>query len=113
MLGKTSIPLHTKRQVQLIVSNIRKVYLNRDIRILSKSAYKYLYLCSGFIAHYNLNGFIYHYGRNCNFTAYDLIRDIEQNAQWNEWKNFHPGDDAFEYYSQKAKIYKLILKAIA
>ena len=46
----------SKRQQDLIVSNVVKAC--KDITLLNKTGYNFLYLASGFIAHYNLHGFI-------------------------------------------------------
>ena len=46
----------TERQKVLIVSNVVKAC--KDITLLNKTGYNFLYLASGFIAHYNLHGFI-------------------------------------------------------
>jgi len=71
-----------------------------NINLLSKQSYNYLYLCSGFIAHYNYHGFIAHYN-NLN----ELILDIKNNKQYNQWRNFTPNDKDYAYYMQKRDIY--------
>lgn len=40
-----------------IVNNIELVFKTGDIQKLNNPSYKFIYLLSGFIAHYNLNGF--------------------------------------------------------
>lgn len=95
----------TDRQMTLIVNNI--VRACSDIHKLNKTGYNYLYLCSGFIAHYNLHGFRQYYqtGR----TLRQII--LERRAQ-NQWLNFHVGDENYDYYHQKAEIYNLICEKI-
>jgi len=97
------IPL-TERQKSLIVSNVVKAV--RNIDSLNKTGYRYLYLCSGFIAHYDLYGFI-------DFYRYvSLKNDIVGFAGQNQWKNFRPGERDYEYYMSKADVYNRILAEI-
>jgi hypothetical protein len=95
---------YTKRQESMIVSNVLKAVDNPAK--LSKQAYKYLYLCSGFIAHYDHEGDSY-YNRSGK-----LKRDLLDNAKINQWRNFTPIDRDYEYYQSKAKIYNRIINAI-
>lgn len=94
----------TERQKALIVSNVVKACKNIDS--LNKTGYNFLYLCSGFIAHYDLYGFISHY------SDYDLKRDILSYAGQNQWKNFRPGERNYDYYMSKADVYNRILAEI-
>lgn len=94
----------TERQKALIVSNVVKACKNIDN--LNKTGYKYLYLCSGFIAHYNLYGFI------ASYTGETLKRDILSYAGQNQWKNFRPGESDYDYYMSKADVYNRILAQI-
>lgn len=96
--------LRTPRQIALIVNSFRKVFETNDIEYLSKSAYNYVYLCSGFIAHYNHAGFKAAY-ENVN----DLIDALYANEHFNQWRNFNPGDRDYAYYMEKRNIYNLIL----
>lgn len=96
---------YTEKQKTMIVNNVIKA-LN-DPAKLSKQAYKYLNLCSGFIAHYDHSGFISHYSRDGK-----LKQDIIEFASWNQWKNFSPSDRDYQYYQSKADIYNRILNAI-
>ncbi len=57
--------------VKSIVTSVEKVFKSRDIQNLSTSAYKCLYLMSGFIAHYDINGF-----RHVYKNTSDLARNI-------------------------------------
>ena len=95
----------TERQKTLIVSNVVKAVKNIDN--LNKTGYKYLYLCSGFIAHYDLYGFIAHYSDR------SLKQDILSFAGSNQWRNFRPGDTDYEYYMSKADVYSRIVQKIA
>ena len=95
---------HTERQKTLIVNNV--VRACSDITKLNGTGYKYINLCSGFIAHFNRYGFIDYYSRNS-------LRDaILTNARNNQWRNFRLGDGDYEYYMAKAEIYNRIVEAI-
>ena len=94
----------TQRQQDLIVSNVLKAV--KDIEALNKTGYNFLYLASGFIAHYSINGFKGHY------TTYSLEKDILDNARSNMWLNFHPGDRDYAYYKSKAQVYQRIIAGI-
>jgi hypothetical protein len=94
----------TERQKTLIVNNVVKAV--KDITKLNKTGYNFLYLASGFIAHYNLYGFIEH------FKDYDLKQDILNNHRQNQWLNFRPGDNDYDYYKSKADVYNRIVEAI-
>jgi hypothetical protein len=85
----------------LIVNNIVKACT--DIEYLNTTGYKFIYLASGFIAHYNLNGFKAYY------SDHSLKRDIELNAKSNMWNNFIPSDRNYDYYMSKKDIYQRIL----
>ena len=91
----------TPRQKALIVSNVLKACT--DIEKLNGTGYKYLYLCSGFIAHYNLNGFKAYYRRH------SLKDDIEANYRQNQWANFAKNDEHARYYHSRRDVYNAIL----
>lgn len=95
----------TERQKALIVSNVVKACKNIDN--LNKTGYKYINLCSGFIAHYDLYGFISAYSEPGS-----LKRDILSFAGQNQWKNFRPGERDYDYYMSKADVYNRILAQI-
>ena len=96
----------TERQKSLIVNNI--VAACKDIKKLNKTGYNFLYLCSGFIAHYNLGGFI---------SAYDypnaLVRNIMSNVRVNQWNNFSPSDPDYAYMMSKKDVYNRIVAKIS
>ena len=94
----------TERQKTLIVNNVVKACKNIDN--LNKTGYNFLYLCSGFIAHYNLYGFI------ANYTGQSLKRDIISFAGQNQWNNFRPGERDYDYYMAKKEVYNRILREI-
>lgn len=94
----------TERQKQLIVTNVVKACKNIDN--LNKTGYKFLHLCSGFIAHYDLYGFI------ANYSDGSLKRDILSFAGQNQWNNFRPGERDYEYYMAKKDVYNRILAKI-
>jgi len=94
----------TQRQQDLIVSNVLKAV--KDIEALNKTGYNFLYLASGFIAHYSINGFKGHY------TTYSLEKDILDNARSNMWLNFGPGDRDYAYYKSKAEVYQRVIAGI-
>jgi hypothetical protein len=95
----------TANQAVLIVKNV--VRACEDITKLNGTGYKFINLASGFIAHYNLNGFKDYYERN------SLKHDILANSQNNQWLNFRPGDQNYEYYQQKAAIYNRIVELLS
>ena len=96
---------YTEKQSTMIVNNVLKAI--NDPSKLSKQAYKYLYLCGGFIAHYDHQGFIYYYNRSGK-----LKQDLLDNARINQWLNFTPIDRDYQYYQSKARIYNRIINAI-
>lgn len=79
----------------------------KDIEKLSKAGYNFLYLASGFIAHYNQGGFIAHYG-----TAHNLADEILAYQDNNQWSNFHPNEKDYDYMMQKKDIYNKVCKHI-
>jgi hypothetical protein len=95
---------YTERQKSMIVSNVLKALDNPDR--LSKQSYKYLYLCSGFIAHYDHGGFISYYQRH------DLKNDLIKFKDSNQWRNFSPDDRDYQYYQSKADIYNRIIQSM-
>lgn len=94
----------TERQKTLIVNNVVKACKNIDN--LNKTGYNFLYLASGFIAHYDLYGFI------SSYTGQSLKRDIVSFAGQNQWNNFRPGERDYDYYMAKKDVYNRIVKEI-
>jgi hypothetical protein len=97
----------TERQQTLIVNNVLAAC--QDISKLNKTGYKFLYLCSGFIAHYDMYGFKGYYGSKGHKW---LMHDILDNSGANQWRNFRPGERDYEYYSSKAKVYNKIVEGL-
>jgi len=75
----------------------------KDINKLNKRGYNFLYLCSGFIAHYDINGFKAYY------SDHSLHADIDRYAKQNQWSNFKPSDRDYDYYMAKRDCYNQIL----
>jgi len=94
----------TERQKTLIVNNVVKAVKNIDN--LNKTGYNFLYLASGFIAHYDLYGFI------ASYTGQSLKQDIISFAGQNQWNNFRPGERDYDYYMAKKDVYNRILQVI-
>lgn len=93
-------PIDTKTQA-LIIKNV--IAACGNIEKLNKRGYDFLYLCSGFIAHYDLEGFKEYYRDN------SLVSDLEANYAQNQWRNFKEGEKHAEYYHSKRDIYNAIL----
>jgi len=100
----------SERQKSLIVNNVVKAC--GDINKLNKTGYKFLYLASGFIAHYNLQGFISHYDDEGFFTQANLKQSILDNASQNQWDNFSPSDQNYDYYMSKKDVYNRIIQKL-
>jgi len=92
--------IDTKTQA-LIVKNV--IAACGNIEKLNKRGYNFLYLCSGFIAHYDIEGFKEHYRDN------SLVADIEANYSQNQWRNFREGEKHAAFYHSKRDIYNAIL----
>lgn len=95
--------LKTLRQTDLIVSSIRKVFETNDINHLTKPAYNFLSLSSGFIAHYNLLGF-----RDAYANVNALKRQLAESYAANQWNNFRAGERDYDYMMQKKEIYNRV-----
>jgi len=100
-----SIQPITDKEQSLILKNV--VAACRDISKLNKRGYNFLYLASGFIAHYNLDGFKEAFG---NGAA--LRRAILANQDNNQWRNFREGERDAAYYFSKRDVYNAICAAI-
>ena len=92
----------TDIQQTRIVNNVTAAC--RDINKLNSTGYNFLYLASGFIAHYNIEGFKAHYSEPGSLQA-----DIEANARANQWHNFRKGEQHADYYHSKRDTYNAIL----
>ncbi len=94
----------TDNEKRLIVRNV--ISACKDTEKLNKRGYGFLYLCSGFIAHYNLEGF------KGVYSPYGLRADIARYKRYNQGQNFKPGDDNYDYYKSKADTYNAICEAL-
>lgn len=94
-------PLTATQQAR-IVNNVTAAC--RDITKLNSTGYGFLYLASGFIAHYNIDGFKAYYSEPGSLQA-----DIEANARANQWHNFRKGERDADYYHSKRDTYNAIL----
>ena len=95
--------IDTKTQA-LIIKNVLAACGN--IEKLNKRGYDFLYLCSGFIAHYDLEGFKDYY------RDHSLVADLEANYLQNQWRNYRTGERFAEYYHSKREIYNAILGSL-
>jgi hypothetical protein len=92
--------IDTKTQA-LIIKNVLAACGN--IEKLNKRGYNFLYLCSGFIAHYNIENFKEYY------RDHSLVADLEANYEQNQWRNYREGERFASYYHSKRDIYNAIL----
>lgn len=99
--------LLTPNQVTRIVNNVSNVINSGDITKLTKQSYRFLMLCSGFIAHYDIYGF-----QDVYQDTQELKADLLTFKENNQWKNFRVGEKNAEYYHQKRDIYNAILEKI-
>ena len=93
-------PIDLKTQA-LIIKNVLAACGN--IEKLNKRGYDFLYQCSGFIAHYDLEGFKEYY------RDHSLVADIEANHAQNQWRNYREGERFADFYHSKRDIYNAIL----
>jgi hypothetical protein len=96
-----AIQPHSPEEEQKIIRDC--VRAAGDITSMTNRAYDFLYLSSGFIAHYDKGGFMTHYEEPGS-----LKKDILYYQRDNQWGNFHPKDDNYDYYMQQKKIYNAI-----
>ena len=95
---------YTEKEKTLIIKNVLSA--SKDINKLNKRGYNFLYLASGFIAHYNLQGFIDYYKNN------SLMNDILKNKRFNQWNNFSKIDKNYLYYMGKKEVYNAICESL-
>ena len=81
-------PLSIDKQVR-IANNVAKAV--SDIDKLSKTAYNYLYLCSGFIAYNDYWGFVRHYKYSGNLRE-ELLRNVPNNQRDQPQGGLRPRD---------------------
>ena len=97
--------LLSEKQKNAIIKNC--INATQDINVLSKQGYNFLYLSSGFIAHYDINGFKFEYEEPGK-----LKQEILDYQGINQYKNFSPRDENYDYYMQKKEIYNAICDGI-
>jgi len=97
----------TANQRRNIVNCLYNVFTSGNIEFLNKPTYNFLYLASGFIAHYNLFGFRDYYS-----NVEELKNDILMNKMNNQWGNFSIRDKDYAYYMSKKDTYNAICDMI-
>ena len=95
------------KKANAIVKSIVAAAQTGDMTKLTKAAYTFIMLASGFIAHYDYFGFRAYYEDNGTFKA-----DILAFQQQNQWANFRQGERDYEYMMQKKQIYNAICQAL-
>ena len=93
----------TLKQEQAILRSFSQVFKTGNINLLTKDAYKFIMLANGFIAHYDIHGF-----RDVYKDIGDFSHAIIRNRENNQWSNFRPGDQNYEYMMQEKRIYNAI-----
>lgn len=96
---------YTEAEKLHIINAVKRAV--RDPSKLTKKAYNFLYLSSGFIAHHNKYGFISQYS-----APGKLKNAILTHHERNRWLNFTEKDKDFAYYRSKADIYNRIVEEI-
>jgi len=94
----------TESQQKNIVNNL--VAACKNIDKLNRTGYSFIYLASGFIAHYDITGF------KSFYTDYSLRDDIIRNASMNMWSNFREGDMNYAYYMSKRDVYTQVVNKL-
>lgn len=90
-----------------IYNNIKRIIETKNIDLLTKASYKFLYLTSGFIAHYDINGFKAHYSE-----VADLITNLKRSSDLRDYDRyikdgfFQKDDHSKDYYTSKSALYK-------
>lgn len=93
----------SKKQSTTIANNIVKCIKTNNMDHLTSAAYKFISICGGFIAHYNLQGFKDYYSNNI-MGFYNDILDNKTNC----WTNYRDTDKDYAYYKSKSDTYQLI-----
>ena len=97
--------LMTPTKERLVINNLVKAIKN--IEDLNQHGYGFIYLASGFIAHYNLYGF-----KDAYYDANALRSAMVNNIHANQWNNFCTRDRDYEYMMQKKRIYNTVLEKV-
>ena len=101
----------TEKTKNSILRSIKQMVKFNDMSKMTKETYNFLYLASGFIAHYNLYGFIDYY--NSQGGVFALVKDILDNKRNNQWDNFRKGEANYDYYMSKKEVYNAICEVIS
>jgi hypothetical protein len=95
-----------------IAKNLESVYKSGDITKLSKASYNFLYLMSGFIAHYNLYGFQDHY-QDLRDLSQDILNSMDINDPEREIRDpWFAGQYGVEYCQSKVDTLKAIKEVV-
>lgn len=97
----------TQKQSTTIANNIVKCIKTNNINHLTSTAYKFISICGGFIAHYDLQGFKDYYSNNIHEFHDEILRN-----KMNCNTNYIIGEKNYEYYKSKADTYKLIYEQV-
>ena len=91
-----------------ILNNLESIFKSGDSSKMTKATYNFLYLMSGFIAHYNQGGFMDYYA-----DVRDLLNDILRSSDIGRpdyyREDFFTGESKelqADYYISKAETYK-------
>lgn len=91
-----------------IIKNLELIFRENDTAKMKRATYNFLYLMSGFIAHYDINGFISYYS-----DVRDLLNDILRSSDIARPDYYREGFFTGEgkelqrdYYISKAETYK-------
>lgn len=101
-----ALTLKTQKETDNIVKNLIKAS-TIELKVLSVSAYKFINIASGFIAHYDIFGYIGNYE-----TAVNLGNAILHNQRNNQHSNFSSIDENYEYMMQEKDIYNRVCDGI-
>lgn len=101
------LELKSPSDVNGLIRNFELIFKTKDITKLTKKAYAYLHVRSGFIAHYNWLGFVEYYKDEAGI--YGLYDDIILNER-NSMTNYRPEEKDYPYYKQQADIYAELIR---
>ena len=96
-------PLSSEKTNRIVKNVVRAC---EDITKLAETSYKWLHICSGFIAHFNLDGFKWEYR-----APGSLRLAVLRWKNHNQWEHLIGGEDS-KYYEQKRDMYNRICKAL-
>ena len=94
-----------------ILNNIELIFKTGDIEKLNNTTYHFIYLLSGFIAHYNLYGFRDAY-RDLRLFAKDLLSGCDTSAEYRSTEEWAVKEYGYEYCQSKANAIKGIREIV-